>query len=268
VRRKKIEGVIVSHCRDDLGEIVVADDNGIRSLYFGDLLQSSIRLDSAEALIEDYNLAMMSALIFKDNPRTVLLIGLGGCSLVHFLLNAFPECVIDVAEIREKVIDLAHDFFLLPKETSHIRIFHTAGQDFISGQHDSGNRYDLIIVDAFDESGPAVSLIEEGFLIACRERLSEDGILAVNLWSRPKDDFPGLYASVREVFGSNTLKLLLSEAYWNTIIFGSAYPEFFRDLPSYRQKTVMLQRKYGINFPKYLKYLYWQNFQNPPSNCR
>jgi spermidine synthase len=260
VRGRKIKGTIVSHCRDSCGEISVADDDGARSLYFGDVLQSSIRLDRPEALIEDYNLAMMSALLFKDNPQTVLLIGLGGCSLVHFLLNAFPECVIHVAEIRQKVIDLAHDFFLLPKETSNLRIFHAAGQDFISGLRDGGNRYDLIIVDAFDENGPAVSLAEKDFLTACRERLAEDGVFAVNLWSRPKDNFPGLCASVREVFGSSTLKLLLSEAYWNTIVFGSAHAELFRDLPSHRRKALMLQHRYGINFPKYLKYLYWQNF--------
>jgi spermidine synthase len=267
VSERKIKGVIVSHCRDSCGEVIVADDDKTRSLYFGDVLQSSIRLDRPEALIEDYNLAMMSALMFVDNPQTVLLIGLGGCSLVHFLLNAFPECNIHVAEIRQKVIDLAYDFFLLPRETSNLSIFHTAGQDFISGHRHGGNGYNLIIVDAFDENGPAVSLVGKDLLIACRELLTERGLFAVNLWSRPKDDFPGLYATVREVFGSNTLKLLLSEAFWNTIVFGSDHPELFRDLPSYRRKAGTLQRKYGINFPKYLKYLYWQNFRTPPSNC-
>jgi spermidine synthase len=258
---KKIKGVIVSHFRDNFGEIIVADDGGTRSLYFGDVLQSSIRLDRPETLIEDYNRAMMSALIFRDNPRTVLLIGLGGCSLVHFLLNAFPECGIDVVEIRQKVIDLAHDFFLLPKEEPHLRIFHAAGQDFIGKNRDACESYDLIIVDAFDESGPAVSLLEKDFLTACRKRLSDDGIFAVNLWSRPKDNFPALYAALGEGFGSNTLKLLLSEAYWNTIAFGVADPALFHDLPSYRQKARTLQRKHDINVPKYLKYLYWQNFR-------
>jgi spermidine synthase len=260
VSGKKVKGVIVCHLRDDLGEIIVSDDGGTRSLYFGDIMQSSIRLDRPEALIEDYNQAMMSALLFKDDPQTVLLIGLGGCSLVHFLLNAFPECVIYVAEIRQKVIDLAHDFFLLPEETSNLRIFHTAGQDFVSGHRNGSDGYDLIIADAFDENGPAVSLVERDFLIPCRELLTEKGLFAINLWSRPKDNFPGLYAAIRKVFGCNTLKLLLSEAYWNTLVFGSAHPELLCDLPSYRQRAGKLQRKYGINFPKYLKYLYWQNF--------
>jgi spermidine synthase len=260
VSGKRIKGVIISHWRDDMGEIIVSDDGETRSLYFGDVLQSSIRLDRPEALIEDYNLAMMSALIFNDNPQTVLLIGLGGCALVHFLLSALPECTVEIAEIREKIIDFAHDFFLLPRETSRLRIHHTAGQDFMRQQRDSESRYDLIIVDAFDESGPAASLFEKDFLTGCRQRLKRDGVFAVNLWSRPRDNFPGLYASVREVFGNNTLKLLLSEVYWNTIVFGRGQPESFNDLPSYRQRARALQHKYGINFPRYLKYLYWQNF--------
>jgi spermidine synthase len=264
VSEKKIKGVILSHCRDDFGEIFIAEDGAIRSLYFGEVIQSSIRPDRPAELTEDYNRALMSALLFKDNPRTILLIGLGGCSLLHFLLSAFPECVIDIVEIREKVIDLARDFFLLPRGNSHLRIFHAAGQDFIR-QHDSGNRYDLIIVDAFDESGPAVSLLEKDFPAECRKRMDRDGIFAVNLWSRPKDDFPGCYASLRQCFGNNTLKLQLSEAYWNTVVLGSADPCLFCDLPSYRKKALMLQRRYGIDFPKYLKYLYWQNFRNRPA---
>ncbi len=247
---KKIRGAIIGHFRDSCDEIVVADDGGTRSLYFGDVLQSSIRLDRPGTLIEDYHRAMMSALIFRDDPRTVLLIGLGGCSVVHFLLNAFPECGVDVVEISQKVIDLAYDFFLLPREDPHLRIFHASGVDFIGKNRDAGETYDLIIVDAFDESGPAVSLLEKDFLIACRKRLSDDGIFVVNLWSRPKDNFPALYASLGEGFGNNRLKLLLSEAYWNTIAFAVADPALFHDLPSYRRKARTLEQKHDINFPK------------------
>jgi spermidine synthase len=259
--KKSIKGDIVHWSRDSHGEIVVADDGGLRSLYFGDILQSSIGLDSPETLIEDYNRAMMSALIFRDNPRKVLLIGLGGCSLIHFLLNAFPECTIDAVEIRQKVIDLAHDFFLLPRRNSHLGIFLAAGHDFMRRPRNGGNRYDLIIIDAFDEDGPAASLLEKDFLASCRASLNEGGIFAINLWSRPKDNFPSVYDSLRQAFGNITLKLLLGEAYWNALAFGSNSGELFLDLPSYRPGARERQRKYGIDFPKYLKFLYWQNFQ-------
>ena len=42
---RKIEGTIVRHCGDEFGEIIVANEGLIRSLYFEDVLQSCIRLD-------------------------------------------------------------------------------------------------------------------------------------------------------------------------------------------------------------------------------
>ncbi len=251
------------HCRDEFGEIIIADDGVIRSLYFGDVLQSCIKLDQPAALVDGYNQAMMSSLIFRDDPRAVLLIGLGGCSLVNFLLNSFPACAMDVVEIREKVIDLARGHFLLRTENATLKIFHAPGQDFITQGADGCKRYDLILVDAFDEGGPAAPLLEKDFLLACRQRLEEGGVFAMNLWSRPKDNFPAAYAAISEAFGKNAMKLAVSESCWNTIVFGFADRAADCDLNAHRPAARMLQQRHGINFPKYLKYLYWQNFGRP-----
>jgi len=260
VSGRKIDGTIVRHCRDEFGEIIVADDGVIRSLYFEDVLQSCIRLDQPAHLIHEYNQAMMSSLIFKDEPRSVLLIGLGGCSLANFLLTAFPSCAIDVVEIRENVIDLARGYFLLRTEKANLTIFHAAGQVFIRQNKEGCGIYDIILVDAFDEGGPAASLLENDFLLACRERLAEGGVFVINLWRRPKDNFPAHYAAIREAFGNNAMKLDVSELCWNTIVFGFADPTPVADLNARKPAARTLQQKHGINFPKYLKSLYWQNF--------
>ena len=258
---KKIKGSILKHCRDEYGEIFVADDNGTRSLYFGDgILQSTIRLDRPGSILEDYNQSIMSCLLFHNEPRSVLLIGLGGCSLVHFLLRAFPEAAVAVVEIRQQVIDLAYEYFLLPKWNPHLKIFHASGQDFIRQQSEGYGNYDLIIVDAFDDDGPAAALSETPFLSACRQRLKDEGICVMNLWHRPKDDFPGLYAAFQGAFGGHTLKLLPDEKCWNAIVFGFTSPPVSGDLSSYRHKARMLEQRFNINFPKYLKYVSWQNF--------
>lgn len=259
VSERKIRGSIIHHCRDAFGEIIVADDGDARSLYFGGVLQSSIRPAQPDVLVEEYNRAMMSALLFM-NPRSVLLVGLGGCSLPHFLLRLLPGCSIDAVEIRQKVIDLAYDFFFLPKEGANLKIFRAAGQDFVRQEGNGSRDYDLIIVDAFDDDGPAVSLLERDFLTACRQRMNPGGICVINLWSRPRDNFPVLYAEFQKAFEGNTLKLLPAEAYWNTLVFGFRDPEPLQDLPARRPAARRLQGKYGIDFPKYLKYLYWQNF--------
>ncbi len=256
---ENIKGTIVCRLRDTYGEIIVADDGNVRSLYFGaGILQSSIRLDQPYTLIQEYTQAMMNALLFMNEPRSVLVIGLGGCSLINFLLKSFPLCAIDIVEIRSTVIDLARKFFLLPGERAHLKIFHGSGQDFICRGKDSEG-YDLILVDAFDEDGPAVPLMKKDFIAACCARLNGSGVLVMNVWNRPIDNFPVLYAYVREIFESHTLKLPLGEAYKNALIFGFSGMLTNLNLLEYRSIAENLQREHRINFPKFLRYLHWQN---------
>ncbi len=260
--RDMIVGTVIQRTSDSFGDIVVAEHNGVRSLYFGDgELQSSILIDKPEALITDYSQAMMCALLFCDTPESILLIGLGGCSLVNFLLGAVPRCSVDVVEIREKVIDLACKFFLPAGGNERLRIVHGAGEDFIR-QRDCSS-YDLILVDAFDEDGPAGPLLEETFLTVCRRRLRRGGIFVINVWNRPRDNFPAFLARVTTVFGGNTLKLLLAEAYRNAIVFGFDDPAMPGNLPGYRDAAKRLQKEHRISLPMYLRLLYWQNPSQP-----
>ncbi len=257
---RKIDGTIVRHCRDEFGEIIVADDGVVRSLYFEDVLQSCIRLDEPARLVHEHTQAMMASLLFREDPRSVLLVGLGGCSLPNFLLTAFPLCAVDIVEIRQKVIDLARGYFLLRADNANLRIFHTPGQDFIRRDEEGCRAYDMILVDAFDEAGPAAPLVEKDFFLACRERLAEGGVFAINLWRRPKDNFPAIYADVRKAFDNNALKLTVSEFCWNAIAFGFDGTAQIADQNARKAAARTLRQRHGIDFTKYLKSLYWQNF--------
>jgi spermidine synthase len=217
-------------------------------------------MDRPELLLEDYNEALVCGLLFNSEPRSVLMIGLGGCSLVHFLLKALPGCVLDVVEIRQAVIDLAKEYFLLPTQHPHLRIFHASGTGFFERPGAQPGNYDMIIVDAFDDAGPAVSLLKQDFLSACRAYMSEEGVFVINLWNGPGHDFTVLYRSIQEAFGNNALKLLLSESYRNAVAFGFKGPAIGCDLNARRSLAADLQTKHKINFAKYLKQLYWQNF--------
>lgn len=260
-RESRIKGTVLCRYQDEYGEIIVAEEGNRRSLYFGEgVVQSTIQTDRPYLLLEDYNEAMMSGLIFINEPRSVLLIGLGGCSLVHFLMKALPDCAVDVVEIRQQVIDLSREFFLLPANHPHLRIVHAAGGDFVRYRGADSRNFDMIIVDAFDETGPAVSLLARDFLIACRMRLNENGVFIINLWHSPEHNFHASYSSIQDAFESNTLKLLLTESYRNAIAFGFKNPSSGRNLPDYRSVAAALQRKHDIKLSRYLRHLYWQNF--------
>lgn len=256
-----IRGNIICRQQDRFGEISVADYAGVRSLYFGDgVLQSCLSLEQPHTLLMDYSKAMMSALVFKPKPESILLIGLGGGSLVHFLLQACPDSFLEVVEVSAAVISLAQEYFFLPPENEQFSIVQAAGENFIEQRAKEGRQYDLILIDAFDEAGPAAVLTGGPFLDACRSRLRADGICAMNLWNRLQDNFPRMFATLGTAFKGHALKLPLGEIHENAIVFGFENPALYRDLAVYRPEARRLQKEWGVDFPRFLKQLYRQNF--------
>lgn len=258
--KKSTYGKVICRRGDGSGEITVAEADGIRSLSFGDTEQSRIRINQLDALMMEYYQAMMCALVFVNKPQSALMIGLGGGAIVNFLLQSCPFASIDAVEINEHIISLAHDYFFIPKQNPNLRIIHAAGQDFIKQQAECGRRYDLILIDAFNEDGPASLMVEGEFFDACRGLLNDRGIFVANLWTGPTHNFPAVYDNVNAAFADNTLKLMLSESYGNAIVFAFKDDSLYRNLPDYRQEARRLQMKWRINFPKFFKLLYYQNF--------
>src|SRR5213078_22970 len=65
--------------------VAVSDARGVRTLHVGgEAIQSAMRLGDPFALALDYTRCMMAFLLFHPEPRSVLMIGLGGGSLPKF----------------------------------------------------------------------------------------------------------------------------------------------------------------------------------------
>ncbi|MBE9533146.1 MAG: spermidine synthase, partial [Proteobacteria bacterium] len=103
------DGLVVHQSQSDDGMIEVVDLGDTRSMHFGTFpRQSSMSLRTPYTLELTYTEAMMACLLLNPNPRKILVVGLGGGSLVKFLLHHFPDCEIDVIEYRQDVVDVAH----------------------------------------------------------------------------------------------------------------------------------------------------------------
>ncbi len=258
-----IPGRIIHRDKRGGSEVIVTDDGNRRSLYLdGDTLQSSMYIDQPAALVMEYSQAMMCALLFVNRPRRVLLIGLGGASLVRFLLDRVPDTVIEVAEIHAGVIEAARKFFFLGENGRNLQVFEEAGEEMVLKRLEGGTAYDLVLVDAFDDHGAARALLELPFLDNCRRLLSAQGVFAMNLWNRPQDGFPAIFGLIAEVFRDNALKLPLTEAYGNAIAFGFPSRVRSRELLRLLPIAKKLGQGSGINLARYLRTLYWQNFRN------
>jgi len=162
--------------------VVSEDDQGLRTLRFGadGVRQSVVKLDDPDHLELGYARAMPAAMALVDQPRRVLIVGLGGGTIPRLLHAHFPQLEIDVVEIDPDVVAVATQYFGF-QEDKRMRAYVDDGRRFIA-QH--RNRYDVIFLDAFSADSIPYHLATREFLLEVRRALTPTGLVAGNVWSR------------------------------------------------------------------------------------
>ncbi|MEE2658241.1 MAG: hypothetical protein VX733_07035 [Candidatus Latescibacterota bacterium] len=182
-RRAACSGDVLFHIEDEFGDIDVIDEGkGIRSLQFGSVArQSTMFIARPNVLALAYTQCMMTALaLLVEAPQRALVLGLGGGSLVKFLLAQFPACRVDAVELRPPIVELAQQFFSLNAEAPNLQLHLIDGERFVEEAHDS--QYDLIFVDLHDANGMAQAVTRPGFTARACACLRPGGVLVSNLW--------------------------------------------------------------------------------------
>jgi len=119
---------------------------------------------------------------FYYAPGSMLLVGLGGGSIAkQFALKGWT---VDAVEIDPAVTRIAKSHFGL--EPSDAKVYHMDGREFLM---ETGNEYELIVVDAFGSSSIPFHLVTEEAFALIASRLAPHGVVAVNLiavgWHSP-----------------------------------------------------------------------------------
>ncbi|QJE02925.1 fused MFS/spermidine synthase [Massilia forsythiae] len=181
-----------------------------RTLEFapGDI-QSEMLLSDPDALVLDYTRAMMGFALFVPRPRHILMVGLGGGSLVKFCYRRFPGCRITVIELRADVIALREQF-CVPQDDARLRIVHGDAAACLAPAGRRSGRpcadiapADVILVDGFDRAGLPAALANAGFYRDCRALLHEGGVLVANVFTYDTR-YHAVLAALDAVFGGRT----------------------------------------------------------------
>lgn len=228
----------------------IVDDSGIRNLFFTiDAIQSSMRLDDPRALISAYTRKMMAFLLFNPAPRHILMIGLGGGSLAKFCHCHLPDTRVSVVEISAEVIAL-RDEFVIPPDDERLEIIHDDGAAFL-GKTDL--QPDVILVDAFDQSGVSRSLASPDFYEQARRCLSPGGVLVMNL-SGEKCRYAAHIEGLRAAF-PGVIRLVPVEGEDNVLLFAFGSGDL-ADLPDVLwRRAALLEQGLGLQFCRYLERL-------------
>ncbi len=126
----------------------------------------------------------LSKLDFKK-INSVLLLGLGGGSIVFSLRNKFKyEERITAVEFDEKMIEIAEKEFLVV-QNSNLKIVHDDAFNFVK---ENTEQYDLIVVDLFVDQKVPKQFYSEDFCNYLYQRMSNKGSFLFNLGMNNHDD--------------------------------------------------------------------------------
>jgi len=159
----------------------VADDHGIRTLFFDDAPQSTMSLSNNVAGHFEYTDYFHMPWLWNTQICEVLMIGLGGGSTQHAFGYYYPEVSFRTVELDPAVLRVARDYFNV-RESEKQKIEISDGRVFLRR---SRSKYDLIILDAYLSGRYGCSvpqhLATKEFFQLARDHLTTNGVLAYNV---------------------------------------------------------------------------------------
>jgi spermidine synthase len=138
--------------------------------------QSAMDRLRPERLAFGYERLMLLAFAMVPEPKSALLLGLGGGAMWRHLQAYLPDCAVTIVERDPLVRALARRFFHVKRPVVMADAEHVVA--------DARGEFDVVLVDLYDSRGPTAS--GSRFWRACLRALKPNGCLAVN-WA----DFAG-----------------------------------------------------------------------------
>lgn len=166
--------------------IMVTDEDGLRCLTFRRLgsgdRQTCYRLKDPKELVFPYARMMIGSLYLNPDPARILIIGLGGGTLPMTLRDLLPDAQINVVEIDPAVVKVARTYFNF-KDDTKMTVSVEDGRVFVKRQMKTDAKYDLIMLDAFEDDYIPEHMLTKEFLTEVKSLLTPDGVLAANTFS-------------------------------------------------------------------------------------
>ncbi len=226
----------------------IVENGPLRYLHFGlTYVQSVMRIGEPDALDLRYTQKMMGFLLFQPQPSHLLMLGLGGGSLVKFCHRQLSETAITVVEIDPDVIAL-RKHFLVPEDDARLRVIQDDGAAYVRRQRE---QYDALLVDAFDESGMAPSVADVSFLRAAYAALRPEGVLVMNL-AGEKRRYTEIFDDVLDVFEHQVLLLSVPDD-GNHVLFAFKTSSFEPNWRRLRVQAKELKARHELDFPAFVQ---------------
>ncbi len=209
--------------------ITLSEHDGVRYLHFGtEWVQGAMRVRKPDWIELEYAQQMMAWMLFIDQPRHIVQLGLGTGALTKFCYREYNETQVTAIELNPNVIDVCHSMFRLPPDDERLQIRQMDASLFVN---DPANRrsIDVLQIDLYDATARGPVLDSPEFYQACARCLTDDGIATINLFG----DHPSFKRNMPAICSAFDHVLALPEVHdGNVVVIAfKAEPEFdFADL--------------------------------------
>jgi len=203
--------------------------------------QSILDLDNPLNLIFPYARAILLALVWKNQPQKIYIIGFGGGSIPRFFHHHFPDAIVECTDIDRTVVEVARKFFGILFD-DRLKVAIQDGREYLAQQNPIVNN-DIIIVDSgFGNGYMPYKLVTQEFYQLCKTRLSTAGVLVIHLFH--KEEFNA--AAVK------TIQTVFAQVYicnletGNSIVIGTNAPDLAQN--EIFLKAELIQDFYNLGF--------------------
>ena len=117
----------------------------------------------------------LAAPALADNANSALILGMGTGTYARQLKQYYPKMNITGVEIDQKITDLAGEYF---DEPADIPVTTYDGRAWLAASHD---KYDVIMVDAYQDITIPFQMSSTEFFTMVREHLNPGGVMVVNM---------------------------------------------------------------------------------------
>ena len=237
-----------------LPEVNISEDGEVRFLHLGtEWIQGSMLLDAPFDIELEYVQRMMVWLLFVEpdtvHKRRALQLGLGSAALTKF---CFKRLRMDTTaiEINPQVLAVCRRWFKLPPDSARLRVLLAdAGEAIRAAEHQG--RYDALQVDLYDHEAAAPVLDSADFYAECRNTLTDEGCLTVNLFGRDAS-FERSLRHIADAFGTPEVWLFKPTREGNTVVLAQRHASRPARLDMLARAEAVQQR-WGLPAVKWLR---------------
>lgn len=150
---------------------ILKKDDSLTGMYYDYALAAPLMVDRGSNEAADGEVTSLESVAGQE----VLILGMGTGTYAHQCMKYYDGIAVEGVEIDQRITDLAREYFELPGQ---VEVTTYDGRAYLQAVD---KKYDVIMVDAYQDITIPFQMSSAEFFTMVREHLKENGVMVVNM---------------------------------------------------------------------------------------